>query len=108
WLAPPDGATFAAGSRIELSARATDSDGRISYVDFLINSNLFRRIMGSPSNSVYVAVWSNAPAGTFELRAVAADNAGAFGRSEPVHIVVTGSETNRPPTNDSYVVNLGT
>ena len=86
-----------------LSARATDSDGTISYVDFFANTNRVRRVFGSPTNATYTAVWSNAPAGTFELRAVAVDNAGASGVSETVRIVVGGGETNPPPVNAAPV-----
>src|SRR5687767_7342729 len=83
WIRPTNGASFTAGSGILLTARATDSDGTVSFVEFFANttnSSMLLGRAGSPTN-VYNFVWSNAPAGTFELHAEAVDNGGARGIS---------------------------
>lgn len=90
WLQPTNGSTFPAGSTILLRARATDSDGTVSFVEFYANSNLLGTVSGASTNSVYTFVWSNAPAGNFRLHAEAVDNAGGRGISGSVQIVVTG------------------
>jgi adhesin HecA-like repeat protein len=99
WIRPTNGAVFAAGSSIVLTAQATDTDGTVSFVDFFAGSLNLGRRSGTPSNELYNLVWSNAPAGTFQLHAEAVDNAGGRGISSWVQIVVNGS-TNPPPTNN--------
>src|SRR5205823_7986818 len=88
WIRPTNGAVFAAGAPIALTASATDSDGTISIVDFLAGTNLLGRVSGTPTNSLYNFVWSNAPAGIFQLHAEAVDNAGGRGVSAAVQVVV--------------------
>ena len=102
WVQPPDGSTFPAGSPILLRARATDSDGTVSLVDFFAAGGGLLMHVGRSSfggtNNTYTAVWSNAPAGQFRLHAEAVDNAGGRGFSDSVQISVGGG-TNTPPTN---------
>src|SRR5205085_1851416 len=68
-IRPMNGSSFAAGSSIQLTARATDSDGTVSYVDFFANAMNLGRVFTTPSNSLYNFFWTNAPAGNFELHA---------------------------------------
>src|SRR2546430_953621 len=70
-IRPIIGSSFAAGSSIQLTARATDSDGTVSYVDFFANAMNLGRVFTTPSNSLYNFFWTNAPAGNFELHAEA-------------------------------------
>jgi len=88
-----------------LTASASDPDGTITLVDFLAGTNLLRRIFGPLTNGVYNFAWSNAPVGSFSLRAEAVDNRGARSASPTVQIVV--SVTNVPPTNNVAPVDLG-
>ena len=67
WVRPTNGAAFAAGSRILLTATAINTNGTLSIVDFLVGTNLVRRFSGTLTNGTYTASWSNAPAGTFDL-----------------------------------------
>ncbi len=108
WVRPTNGASFPAGSTIPLTARATDADGTVNYVEFFatttnepsITVNLGRTsTFDIPTNSLFTLFWSNAPAGSFRLQAVAVDNFGARGFSDLVEIVVNGNgpTTNRPP-----------
>ena len=95
WVQPPDGSSFPAGSPIVLRARATDSDGTVSFVDFFATPSVGPRVFVGRStfggtNNTYTVMWSNAPAGQFRLHAEAVDNAGVRGISDSVQIVVTG------------------
>lgn len=105
WIRPTNGASFAAGNTILLTAQATDADGAVGYVEFFATPTIqpsitvnLGRVFGAPSNSLYTLPWSNAPAGTFHLQAVAGDNVGARGYSDVVQVAVSG--TNAPPTNN--------
>jgi hypothetical protein len=94
WVRPTNGSSFSAGTAIILTARATDSDGTISFVDFFAaatsNAMHLGRVPGSLSNSTYNLVWSNAPSGTFQLHAEAVDNQGARGVSGSAQIFISG------------------
>jgi hypothetical protein len=92
WIRPTNGSTFPAGSTILMTARATDSDGTVSFVDFFADSTNLGRVVSS--TNIYNFVWSNAPSGTFQLRAEAVDNAGGRGISDSVQITVGTQNTN--------------
>jgi regulation of enolase protein 1 (concanavalin A-like superfamily) len=91
--APASGATFTAPASTTVSATATDSDGQISRVDFLANNT----VIGTDSTAPYSISWSNVPAGTYAVTAIAYDNGGASKESAPASVTVTGT-TNKPPT----------
>jgi regulation of enolase protein 1 (concanavalin A-like superfamily) len=82
--APAGGATYVAPASVTMSAAASDSDGSVARVDFYAGSTL----VGSDTSSPYSATWSNAPAGTYSLTAVARDNAGATRTSSAVSITI--------------------
>jgi chitinase len=90
---PAGGATFTAGSTITVSANAADADGTVSKVEFFQGSTS----LGVDTSSPYGITWSNVAAGSYTLKAVATDNAGAATTSATVSITVTTS-TNQPPT----------
>jgi hypothetical protein len=84
---PTNGANFLIHENISLSADAsdpTDSD-TIASVSFYAN----RRLLGTATTAPYSLVWSNAPAGLFELQAVATDSSGDKGASKRVFINVS-------------------
>jgi Bacterial Ig domain/Right handed beta helix region len=89
--APANGATFAAGTGITLSATASDPDGTIGGVDFYADSTL----VGTDATTPYSVVWNSAPAGLHTLKAVARDNSGATTTSTAVSVTVN---VNKPPT----------
>jgi hypothetical protein len=103
WIRPTNGSNFQAGTTILLTARATDADGTVNYVEFFATptnqpsttANL-GRVNGTTTNGVYTLAWSNAPVGSFHLQAVAGDNVGARGFSVVIEIAVNGG-TNPPP-----------
>ena len=86
WLQPTNSSTFPAGSTILMTARATDSDGTVDFVDFFADSMNVGRVISS--TNLYNFIWSNAPSGTFQLHAEAVDNAGRRGISDSVQITV--------------------
>src|SRR5207244_2893593 len=99
WISPPNGATFQPGATISLRARP-DTNSAVSFVEFFAASttqmmNLGRGVL--TSNNVYLLLWSNAPAGTFQMHAEAEDNLGGRGVSGSVQITVAGATT-QPPT----------
>jgi uncharacterized protein (DUF2141 family) len=84
---PASGASFGAPASITINANASDSDGSIASVDFYNGSQL----ISSDTSSPYSATWTNVPAGTYSVTAVARDNSGATTTSSPVSITVSGS-----------------
>ena len=83
--APAAGASFFYGTPISLTANANDTNGSVVGVDFMDGAT----VIGSDSSAPYAVTWTNAPAGTRILTAVATDNQGAPGTSPPVTITVT-------------------
>jgi chitodextrinase len=92
--APANGATFTAPATVNMSATASDPDGNVARVEFLIN--------GSPASVVTVAPYTyratlSAP-GAYELAARAIDNLGASATSPTVNIRVQAADTQPPST----------
>ena len=91
---PADGSTYTAPATIAVSASASDTDGTIARVDFYAGTTL----LGSDTASPYSLTWSNVPAGTYSLTAVATDNQGATTTAPAVGVnVTTGSQSPLPP-----------
>ncbi len=90
---PASGSTFTAPATVSIAATAADADGSIARVAFYQGSTL----IGTDTTSPFTATWSNAPAGSHQLRAVASDNEGATATSATVSITVNGTG-NRAPT----------
>jgi hypothetical protein len=86
---PANGASFAAGTPITVSATAADTDGTVSRVQFYAGSTL----IGTDTSSPYSVSWSTATAGSYTLKAVATDNAGATAASATRTVTVTKSTT---------------
>ena len=89
---PANGATFTAPATINLAASASDSDGTIAKVDFFAGSTL----IGTDTAAPYAYTWSNVPAGSYSLRAVATDDKGATASTASVTVTVTSAP---PPSN---------
>ncbi len=85
--APANGATYTAPASVTVNATASDSDGTITKVDFFAGTTL----IGSDSTSPYSVTWSNAPAGSYSLTAIATDNDGAATSSGARTVTVTGT-----------------
>ena len=102
---PADGSTFYTPANIPICAAAYDPDGYVATVEFFAGTNSLgvttnNPMSASPRNP-FCLVWSNAPAGTYVLTAVATDNGGASTTSDPVSIIVLPGppppQTNYPP-----------
>lgn len=92
---PENGSSYLAPANIRISADASDPDGTVAKVQFFAGTNSLG-VVTTPtviSNSWYVdsdysLTWSNVPAGTYTLTAIAMDNAGMTSTSAPVHVTV--------------------
>ncbi|MGD0538903.1 MAG: LamG-like jellyroll fold domain-containing protein, partial [Verrucomicrobiota bacterium] len=82
---PADGAVVTAGNDLVITATASDTDGTVTQVEFFAGTNS----LGAVSASPFTRVWTNVPAGSYVLTAVATDNQGATNTSAPVNFTVT-------------------
>lgn len=95
FVSPVLNSRFYPGDVITLKASAFDDDGKIDYVEFYQNDVL---IDGSRQTELvdgfYTFDWSDTNSeGTYALKAVAYDKAGAFSESEIISIVVMDYKT---------------
>ncbi len=81
--APTNGATLDVSVRTVLQAEASDADGAVVRVDFLVNGS----VIGSASNAPYAAPWSIPAAGYYVLTARATDDRGAAVVSASVRVI---------------------
>jgi cellulose 1,4-beta-cellobiosidase len=88
---PTAGASFAAGTAIPLAATASDPDGTINRVEFLVDGAL----VGSDTSSPYSFSATGVPAGnhTAAARAVDNGNPAASTTTSAVSFSVTGTQT---------------
>jgi hypothetical protein len=85
---PANGATYTAPASIAMSATASDPDDSVSQVDFYNGTTL----LGTDSTSPYSFTWSNVPAGSYGLVAVARDSRGATTVSSTRTVTVTATQ----------------
>ena len=90
---PANGATFTAPANIAINATASDSNGSVTRVDFYAGAQL----VGTASTAPYSITWSNPPAGTSALTAIALDNGGASGTSSAVSVTINPAGPPLPP-----------
>jgi hypothetical protein len=103
---PSRGEVFPVGSDIRLAAVAHDIDGAVVSVEFFEGERSLGKVAVPPQPTplppdptpplpirpLFSMVWSNVPAGEYVLKAVATDNLGATGDSQPVRIIVATHE----------------
>jgi hypothetical protein len=101
------GQGFEAPARIGLFAFTHDSDGSVTNVEFFAGTNLIGSATNGTSvqvcrttDSLYAFNWTNVPAGSYELTAVALSSANDTGTSAPVSITVYA-----PPPPEVKIVN---
>ncbi len=82
---PVDGSSVTYGASLALRASATDSDGSVSRVEFLVNG----AVVGVDLDAPFEAVTTPLSGGAYIISARATDNDGAVTMSEPVAFVVT-------------------
>jgi hypothetical protein len=90
--APVNGTSFTAPASIALMATAHDPDGTIVDVTFRAGAMVF-----TDTTVSYGHTWTNVPAGTYSVTAVARDNAGTTTTSPAVTVTVTAA-ANQPPS----------
>ncbi len=90
---PSNGATFATGNTVAITANASDTDGNVTKVAFYVNGNMVSEDTSSP----YTANWT-ATVGNHNITARATDNDGAVTTSSTISIAVTGDPVNELPT----------
>jgi hypothetical protein len=86
---PADGTVVMAPASITITADASDSLGTVAKVEFFQGTTK----LGEAATSPYSFAWTNVPAGSYSLTAIATDNLGAATTSAPVNVIV-----NSPPT----------
>jgi hypothetical protein len=82
---PLNNSTITDTTAITITANASDSDGTVDSVTFYISDTI--RI-GNATTSPYTIIWYNVPTGTYNIKAVATDNAGHRRNSNIVMISV--------------------
>ena len=90
--APVTGTILAEPANIALSASASSLAGSISKVDYYQGSTW----LGTSSTYPYNFTWTNVPAGSYSLTAVATDTQGGTGSSRAVNIAVAGLQVHLP------------
>lgn len=91
-VSPAAGATYTAPATIALSANATDIDGTVTQVSFYNGASLIGTDVAAP----YTLSWTNVPAGSYSLTAIATDNGGASTTSMPINITVVAPPPSTP------------
>jgi len=71
----------------------------VARVDFYAGSQL----VGSATASPFITTWSNIPAGTYSVTAVATDNEGATATSQPISVTVAAASIVTLPTTLVFV-----
>ena len=89
---PADGAMFRHGDGIAVFAQAADRLGRVVSVEFRLREgdrfDARDQVIGSVQNAPYTVVLPDLAPGHYALIAVARDDRGATGKSNPVHFEV--------------------
>jgi plastocyanin len=82
---PVSGTVFAAPANVTIQASASDSDGTVTNVQFLVGSN----VVTNKATAPFSTVTNNLAAGSYTLSAVASDNSGAKATNQVTISVVT-------------------
>lgn len=97
WVEPVQGQRGVAGEPMRLVAQASDPDGTVARVDFMVGT----RVVGTVVEAPYELDWAPEQSGEFCLRAVAVDSAGALAVSSTTCVRV------EPSVGAYEVVDLG-
>lgn len=85
--APVNGAVFAAGATITLTAEAADTDGQIARVELYTGETK----VGEDTEALYSYSWTGVSTGTYTLTARAVDSQGAVATSNAASVRVNQS-----------------
>jgi plastocyanin len=108
---PASGAVLSAPASVTIQASASDSDGTVTNVQFLVGATVLANITTAP----FSAVTNNLAAGSYTFSAVASDNFGATATNSTTISVVTPVQTalnalqflNATNFQFSYAANVG-
>ena len=89
-----NGTTFNAPAAITLTAAASDPENQLARVDFYSGTTR----LSSDTVAPYAFSWSNVAAGTYAVRAIAYDQAGANVSSATITITVKAASVSAPTT----------
>lgn len=92
---PSDGASYTEPATVLLKATASDADGTISKVEFLVDGGLLATDLAPPYELQWAGVKANDPRLPYRIRAVAYDNQGAS-TSTPTHSISVQPEPQPP------------
>jgi len=81
---PAAGGSYTAPATVTMNASASDADGSVAKVEFFSGTVK----LGEATTAPFTFTWSNVPSGSYDLAAVATDNAGATARSTAATINV--------------------
>ena len=81
---PTNGSTYTAPASVVFTANAADSDGSVAKVEYYAGATK----LGETTAAPHTFTWSNAPAGSYTLTAVAIDNVGATTTSAAVVVTI--------------------
>lgn len=90
--APASGSKFSVGASITVAATASDPEGKLAKVSFYAGSTL----LGTDTSAPFSITWPSVAAGTYSVKAVAYDTAGATGTSATATLTVGSSTTSAP------------
>jgi plastocyanin len=82
---PASGTVFAAPANVTIQASASDSDGTVTNVQFLVGAS----VLTNKATAPFSAVTNNLAAGNYTLFAIASDNSGATATNQVAISVVT-------------------
>src|SRR5581483_2295605 len=91
-VAPTNNTVAASGTSIALAAEAGAQDASVTNVSFYAGT----QFLGATTNPPFLFTWSNAPAGSYQLSAVAVDNFGATQTSAPVMLTLKSAVASAP------------
>jgi len=83
-VSPADGSTLVSPATFSVIASASDPDGTVTNVQFLVNSAIFTNVAQAP----FDFIMSNAAPGTYQFRAIATDDFGRTATSAVVSVEV--------------------
>ena len=83
-ISPGDGASFAEGATIDLTAQASDLDGTITQVEFFAGETK----IGEDFTDPFESSWTNVAPGDYQITAKATDDAGATSTSQAINISI--------------------
>jgi hypothetical protein len=81
---PADGESFITPANVLIEVSAEDTDGSVVGVEYFAGTSS----LGSVTAPPYSFTWTDIPAGTYSLKALVTDDAGATATSAPIEISV--------------------